>query len=260
MRNELLRGLLLSLLLPAASMAGASTSGEQPGRLESAQQESARGQSRSEYLFGVYLDGKRIGEHRYEVTGAPGSERVRSEANFEFKLLFVTLYRYRHLANEAWQQGCLTHLTSATNDNGRAYEVAAGPQGAEEARPRLLLTRLEPDPQSRQLDDCPGTFAYWDLQRMSADALINTQTGELLPTRLVREGRERIDGHDAVRYRLEIEGMSTIQLWYRADDEGWLRLANRRDGRLLEYRLQANEQQPPSVAEDDTRIQGATGV
>lgn len=185
-----------------------------------------------EYRFDVFLDDRRIGEHHFEVVGEPGAERVRSQANFEFKLLFVTLYRYRHLANEEWREGCLTDLTSATNDNGKTFEIEAAVR-----QTQLRLTRLKPEPRTEEIEAaCPVTFAYWDLQRMSADAMINAQTGELSATRLIREDSEHLDDVEAVRYRLEVEGLSPIRLWYRSDDDAWLRLATLRDGRLLEYR------------------------
>jgi hypothetical protein len=197
-----------------------------------------------EYRFDVYLDDRRIGEHHYEITGAPGSERVRSQASFEFKLLFVTLYRYRHVANERWQGGCLTELTSVTNDNGKNFEVEAGRNQA-----HLLLTRLSPDRESREIStDCPATFAYWDLQRLDGGSLINTQTGEFTPTRLIREDSEPIDGENATRYRLEVEGLAPLQLWYRTGDDAWLRLSTRRDGRLLEYRRVGVAQQAATGA------------
>jgi hypothetical protein len=185
-----------------------------------------------QYRFEVYLDDRRIGEHLYEITGAAGEERVRSQASFEFKLLFVTLYRYRHLANERWQKGCLTELTSVTDDNGKSFEIEAGRSDAQ-----LLLTRKTPDRQTLEIpSNCPATFAYWDLQRLNVGALINTQTGDLSATRLIREDDEEIDGQVATRYRLEVEGLSALRLWYRAGDDAWLRLSTLRDGRLLEYR------------------------
>lgn len=185
-----------------------------------------------EFRFDVFLDGRRIGEHHFEVAGEAGGERVRSHAEFEFRMLFVTLYRYRHTADEVWQEGCLTELSSSTNDNGRTFAVESARRDA-----ALLLTRVEPDRSSLEIAEaCPATFAYWDRQRLGAGALINTQTGELTNTRLVREGSEWLDGVEAVRYRLEAEGLGDIHLWYRADDGTWLRLATHRDGRLLEYR------------------------
>jgi len=190
-----------------------------------------------DFRFDVFLDGRRIGEHHFEVAGEAGGERVRSRAEFEFRMLFVTLYRYRHSADEVWQEGCLTRLTASTDDNGRAFAIEAAHQDA-----RLLLTRLEPDQASREIAEaCPATFAYWDRERLNAGALINTQTGEVTETRLIREGSDFVDGVEASRYRLEAEGLSDIHLWYRADDGAWVGLATRRDGRLLEYRAAPGE-------------------
>jgi hypothetical protein len=222
MRIESARPLLVALLLVLATALPAPTV-------------SASAETR-DFRFDVFLDGRRIGEHHFEVAGANGDERVRSRAEFEFRMLFVTLYRYRHAADEIWQAGCLTGLTSSTNDNGQTFAVEAAREEA-----GMLLTRLQPDRASREIATaCPATFAYWDRERLQAGTLINTQTGEVANTRLVREGVEAIDGVETVRYRLEAEGLGDIHLWYRAADGVWWRLATRRDGRLLEYRAMAS--------------------
>jgi hypothetical protein len=219
MTTELRRCLNLALLtLPLSAL---------PVSVPASERDASRA-----YRFDVFLDDRRIGEHHFEVSGAPGAERVRSKADFEFKLLFVTLYRYRHTAEEAWREGCLTDLRSTTDDNGQAFEVEAATRGA-----GLEMIRRKPDRNAEVVERaCPVTFPYWDLARMSADAMINPQDGAMAATRLIREAAEQVDGVDAVRYRLEIDGMSDIRLWYRADDNRWLRLATHRDGRLLEYR------------------------
>jgi hypothetical protein len=190
-----------------------------------------------DFRFEVFLDGRHIGQHHFEVAGEAGGERVRSQAEFEFRLLFVTLYRYRHLADEVWEKGCLSGLTSSTDDNGRAFAIEA----ARHDEARLLLTRLKPDRTSTEVAAaCPATFAYWDRERLRVGQLINAQTGDVSNARLIPEGDEVIDGIATLRYRLEADGLSDIYLWYRADDGAWWRLATRRDGRMLEYRTVAD--------------------
>jgi hypothetical protein len=60
-----------------------------------------------ELHFDVFFDDKRIGDHRFHLTPGEDALRVRSEADFEYRLLFVPVYRYRHEAEEIWQDGCL---------------------------------------------------------------------------------------------------------------------------------------------------------
>lgn len=164
--------------------------------------------------FDVYFDDKRIGDHVFEIERDANAKRVRSEASFEYRLLFVPVYSYRHEAREVWRDGCLERLTSETNDNGRRIQVAELPEAAA---------------------DCPASFAYWDRAQLDRDALINAQTGERVPARLVAEGDDAVNGQPARRYRLELEGMPDIALWYRADDGEWLRLETRRENGTLTY-------------------------
>ena len=43
-------------------------------------------------MFDVYLDGKKIGYHRFEIDGPRSNAAVRSEASFDVKFLFVTAF------------------------------------------------------------------------------------------------------------------------------------------------------------------------
>lgn len=174
--------------------------------------------STRELQFDVYFDDRRIGDHRFLVEADGDALRVRSEARFEYRLLFVPLYRYRHDAVEHWRNGCLEHLESETDDNGR----------------RVAVDGL-PDVDSA----CPGSFAYWDVARLQRDALINAQTGEPVAARLVPDGEDRLDGQAVRRYRLELADMPDIALWYAADDGAWLALETRRDNGTLRYRSRA---------------------
>lgn len=202
------------------------------------------------YRFDVYYDGRRIGEHGFDVRDDGKTLRVTSSADFEYKLLFVRIYHYEHRADEVWQQGCLTTLESATDDNGTEYRVRAST-----GEGTLKVSRLEPTAAERAVStDCPATFAYWDRQRLRASKLINAQTGEATAAVLIQEGETTLNGEPAVLYRLEAEGMNPIRLWYRQRDDRWVRLETRRDGGLLEYRLASLTEQPVSAIEEDPGV------
>ena len=63
-------------------------------------------------MFEVFLDGKKIGYHRFEIDGPRSNAAVRSEASFDVKFLFVTAFSYRHSAQENWAGGCLNEPVS----------------------------------------------------------------------------------------------------------------------------------------------------
>jgi hypothetical protein len=194
----------------------------------------------SRLLFEVSYDGRPIGTHRFEVDREGAIKRVRSQADFHVQVLFVSLYRYRHEAVETWRDGCLQHLESTTDDNGRRFAVTVAEQAA-----ALQVTRSPPGPGAVLLaDDCAGTFAYWDLTQLERSALINSQTGSMTPVALSFEGEDRLAGEPALRYRLAPAGMDPITLWYRAGDRQWLGLETQRDRAVLRYTLSKAETAP----------------
>jgi hypothetical protein len=190
--------------------------------------------ARTEYLFDVSYNDRPIGSHRFTVIREGEQEQVRSEADFEVKVLFMSVFRYRHVANERSASGCLTNLESETDDNGTPFAV-----GIESMGEALRVTQRQPKAEETTLPvACATTFSYWDLERLQRDALVNAQNGKLTPTRLTDLGATSLDGEEARHYRLEPAGMDPITLWYGDDDQRWLALETRRGDGVLRYRLQ----------------------
>ena len=193
--------------------------------------------ARTEYLFDVSYNDRPIGSHRFTVTREGNEEQVRSEADFEVKVLFMSVFRYRHVALERSSSGCLTRLESKTDDNGTPFAVAIEPSGDV-----LRVKRTQPKVEETTLPvDCATTFSYWDLERLQRDALVNAQNGRLTPARLTDLGVTSLNGEGARQYRLEPAGMDPISLWYREDDQRWLALETRRGDGVLRYRLQDSD-------------------
>ena len=142
--------------------------------------------------FRVMLDGKPIGRHRYSVTPQGERREVRSDADFEVRVLGFVAYRYRHQARERWQRDCLSALDAHTDDDGRVSRIDAarddaglritgadGPRRAARLRDELCL--LEPgdaraDPPAERADRRAGDAAHrarragLGRRRRSADA------------------------------------------------------------------------------------------
>lgn len=192
----------------------------------------------STYLYSVWYGDKRIGEHEYVISRSGDGLSVRSEASMEVRVLFVPVYRYRHLAEEVWQDGCLTALSAETDDNGRHYALQAT---ATPGAVRLQQTAPALDEREVAPVACPASFAYWDLDLLRQEQLLNAQTGEIAPATLIPEGNESLDGVAARRYLLEAEGLTPIRLWYRESDDQWLRLETSREGATISYRLERLE-------------------
>ncbi len=192
--------------------------------------------SAGEIQFDVYLDQRRIGTHRVRIEQDFEHTRVTTEAAFEVRFLFLRAYRYQHLNSELWRNGCLTQIQSTTNDNGERLRVHGEAQGSTFA----IETAAGP----RQLSGCIRSFAYWDLQSLSSERLLNTQTGEYLPTQLsepkaefMQHGGQSIE---VASYTLTASP-SNIQLSYGLDGD-WLSLQTQvSGGRTLRYERRSTD-------------------
>lgn len=180
--------------------------------------------------FKVYLDQTPIGEHSFELSTGEAEKEVVSRARFDVSVLIFKAYRYRHESRERWRDGCLERIQSATDDNGKDFQVL-GERVAD-------ALRLEVNGQADRLPTCVSTFAYWDPDFLKRPRLLNPQTGELVDVRLEAQGRERraLRGRevDAERYRLRADDLD-ITLWYTPDGD-WIGLeSDTGKGRMLRY-------------------------
>ncbi len=195
-----------------------------------------------EYRFDVYYDDRAIGEHHWQIREQDGVTRVTSRARFEVKILFVPVYRYRHSAEERWIDGCLDALAAVTDDNGREQRVG----GARQPTSNLAaFTRADETVRVPLVNDCAGSFAYWNPELLERPRLVNVQTGELVSAQFIHRGESSYLGERAMHYQLRAADLPAIDLWYRLGDRQWLGLETRRDGATLAYRLSSVEPLPP---------------
>jgi hypothetical protein len=192
---------------------------------------SAHAQS-GKWNFQVLLDGKPIGSHRFQVTGQASETTLLSEADFKVTVLAVPVYRYRHVSQESFQDGCLQRLEASTTENGAHHEV----RGSLSDSAFVVMT---PQGASR-LPACIMTFDYWNPRILQQSHLLNPQTGAYVPVVITHLGAEvlAIEGkpEPAEIYLLVADAMK-IKLWYSAD-ERWLALESPTpDGRLMRYQL-----------------------
>jgi hypothetical protein len=187
--------------------------------------------SSGEWNFRVLLDGKEIGMHRYMLNDSGADRTLRSEAEFDVRLLSFSLYRYQHEAVERWRDGCLVALDSRTEANGKLSAVQARSE-----IDGLAVSRA--DGRTRH-SGCIMSFAYWDPRILEATALLNSQTGTLTPVDVSSLGTElrSVQGRQVMAERHRIRGPELeIDLWYA--DGRWIALeAPAVGGRRLRYEL-----------------------
>lgn len=184
--------------------------------------------------FKVYLDDAVIGHHHFELLKRDGVQEVRSRARFDVKVLFVTVYSYRHDHHERWIGDCLHSLESTTDDNGEKVAVRA------QALPEQLRVRVNGQPAAYETS-CGMSFAYWNPAFLSATRLLHPQTGELVDVRITRTGTEllKVGDQSIASQRYTLRGPQLhIDLFYSERGE-WLALdAATENGRTLRYRLE----------------------
>jgi hypothetical protein len=193
--------------------------------------------SPSEWKFVVRLDGKPIGTHSFVLAGGgDGALALRSEADFNVRVLGVPLYRYRHRADERWSGGCLTSIEAQTSQNGRLTEILG--QVQDERFDVQVRADGRPMPARSAPAGCLMSFAYWNPALGGQTHLLDPGSGRIesvlmdasasAPADLDSSGR-------AVR-GLRIGGLSQpIDVWYIADR--WVGLDTLVSGRRLSYRL-----------------------
>ncbi|MBS0580108.1 MAG: hypothetical protein JSR36_12705 [Proteobacteria bacterium] len=189
--------------------------------------------SAQRFEFDVFLDDRPVGTHLFSVDGDPGSAAVvHSEAQFDVRVLGITVYRYHHRATEQWEHGCLSSLDANTLDNGHELRVIGrlGQLGFQLDQPRV----------GPALPACTLTYAYWDRDRLlRQQVLLNPQTGDADAVWLESLGRTQLVSRNgplaAEQFRIHTDGRA-IDLWYSLDGD-WLQLQSTlASGRRLTYR------------------------
>lgn len=194
--------------------------------------------SPAEWRFTVLLDGKPIGTHRFVLASADDrGVAVRSEAQFDFTLLGVPLYRYRHRVNERWADGCLADIEARTDDNGRLTEV----RGKAQAGRFDLDVRDDgrPAPAPAVPTGCLMSFAYWNPALADQKQLLDPGSGRIEPVAMtaLAAAPADLDAQAQPVRGLRIRGLpQPIDVWYAGDR--WVGLDTTvSGGRRLSYRL-----------------------
>ncbi len=186
------------------------------------------------WRFRVLLDDKPIGHHDFVVRRTRQGEHVEIDARFDVRFLRIPVYSYRHVNSETWRGGCLQRLESETDDNGESLSVSARSE-----RGRILVTSGD---ESRAIErECVRSFAYWNRDIVDSDALLNAQTGKLVPVNIEPvtasppAGIAETAALDA--YRIDSDdGEIRIEVAYYRDSGRWVYLQSRlENGRVLRY-------------------------
>ncbi len=184
------------------------------------------------YDFKVFLGKDEIGRQIFEVTSEGERTRIRIDAQFTVKFLYIPVYTYRHTNDETWEGSCLFEIRSETDDNGDVFFV------------RGLYRNGRIDVQTRSGnwsgEGCFKTFAYWNYDWLTGGRLLNSQTGEVQTADVRTIGEETIDVRGVptqTTHRRIITDKFTIDLWHTLSGK-WVALqSTTAKGDVLRYAL-----------------------
>ena len=185
-----------------------------------------------EWRFRVSVDDKEVGIHEFQVHQQGNQQVLSTMADFEYKLLFVTLFSYQHQDVEIWADGCLARIESSTDANGKDYAVLG------EQREEGFV--VEGSKGLQVLPACVMSFAYWNPAFLKADKLLNSQNGDYMDVTVSEPVNDELmvlgQSVTAKKYSLKADKLQ-LQLWYSATGE-WLGLESvQESGRILRYEL-----------------------
>jgi hypothetical protein len=184
------------------------------------------------WSFDVFLDGKKVGTHVFEVIDAGEQKEVQSVADFKVKFWLVNAYTYQHTNIEQWDDDCLLKFDAKTRVNGKRTAVSG-----ESADSGFLVDKGETQ---QVLPACVMSFAYWNPEFLKQERLLNPQTGDFLDVGVELQGQEdfivRGERVAAQRYKVTARGFD-LMVWYSTDSE-WLGLESvAKGGRIIRYEL-----------------------
>jgi hypothetical protein len=171
----------------------------------------------SSLAFTVLRNGKPIGRQRMAFKADGGALVVNTVAEMAVKAGPLTLYHYRHEAEERWSGGRFDSLETRTDSNGKPLKISARRTDG-----GVVIVRASGERVNAPASALPMT--HWN-RKIGSAPLFNPQDGKLL--------REAVT---ATPTRLAFSGDAEIQDFY--DLAGtWIGLIGKlSDGSRLEYR------------------------
>ncbi|MGP1718154.1 MAG: DUF6134 family protein [Methylophilus sp.] len=176
-----------------------------------------------DWSFEVWLDKQKIGTHTFSLN----NQQLQSRASFDVKVLFINAYRYRHQADEAWQDACLNSLKSHTEENKTVTDV----NGLLKDRQFVIDKQEGKNAEQQTLPACIMTFAYWNPAILKQTRLLNPQNAEYLDVTVSDDGVKPImvKGQDTPAHQYHLRGRYkgkdklNITLWY-DQQQDWVAL------------------------------------
>jgi len=163
--------------------------------------------------YRVIRDGDDIGTQSVEFIRKDDRLTVRTHVAVLVTLLGIPVYRFTHDAEEQWQNGQLASLTSRSNDDGEARQVAIRREG----------DRLRGSYNGRPVD-YPGTMlpaSLWHPDTVTQTLLLDPVKGRERQVSVADKGEETIEVRGAAvsTHHYAMTGQIVRDIWYGADGQ-----------------------------------------
>lgn len=188
--------------------------------------------------FTVYRDDAPIGYHKFDFRPKGDKLEVEIDVDLEIKLMFVTAFKFTHVASEVWENGRLVRMESETDDDGDPYKVKVRRLG------NGMLVEVNGERKLAPGDILPSNL--WNRAILTEDKILHPIMGRVLPLEVTPLGRRDIEmgsGNSISADGFKIDGGGVFQreLWYSPDG----RLVEvgfdaPKDGSRIMYRLNDN--------------------
>jgi hypothetical protein len=174
--------------------------------------------------FTVYRDDAPIGHHNFDFRPNGDKLEVDIDVDLEVKLMFVTAFKFRHVASELYENGRLLRMESETDDDGDPYKVKVQRLGDG------LLVEVNGHRKLASGNLLPSNL--WNRAILDSDKILHPILGRILPLKVSELGTKEIPvafGMKVTADGFVIEGGEEFrrELWYG------------RDGRLMEVGFNA---------------------
>lgn len=180
--------------------------------------------------FDVTRDGGALGTHIVSFARDGNTLTVKTAVALKVEFGPITFFDYSHDVTETYQGSKLTWVGSRTKKDGKwkTLSAAAGEGGLDvkgSAFKGLLKGTVIPS-------------THWNEDEMKQPAMFSTETGKMLPMKVVDRGVEQIKagGTTISARRFDVTSELSASFWY--DDKGrWVKCAFTAEGSKIEYAL-----------------------
>ncbi|MGH6959851.1 MAG: DUF6134 family protein, partial [Dongiaceae bacterium] len=163
--------------------------------------------------YTVMREGSKVGTHTVEFARDGNRLTVTTNINIAVKMLGITIFRFEHHAEELWESGQLTRVTSRTDDDGEK---------------RVVDLRREGDRLRGSYNgfakDLPATLipsSMWHPDSMKQTALLDPIKGRERQVQIADKGEETVTvkGRDVTAHHYAVTGQIKRELWYGPDGQ-----------------------------------------